>query len=279
MRTVSSVSPKCWRRSECPTIAPSTPSSSSIPGEISPVNAPSAAQWTFCAYTGTPRPTAATSEVNGGQTTTSTPAGGSNASRNSTVDRGPLNIFQLPATSTGVILVGGVRTMTIDDIRYAKNGDVHLAYEVLGAGGGVDLVLIRTFVSQLEHYHRLPVMVSFTERLGRLGRVVCFDHRGTGLSDRVRGYRLPTIEERVDDLRTVLDAVGSERAVLVALADGGPLGCMFAGDPSGANHGTRPVQHETTDRLVTGLPMGHARAPVRARDGRHRPRLGNAGDG
>ena len=119
--------------------------------------------------------------------------------------------------------------MTIDDIRYAKNGDVHLAYEVLGAGGGVDLVLIRTFVSQLEQYHRLPVMVSFTERLGRLGRVVCFDHRGTGLSDRVRGYRLPTIEERVDDLRTVLDAVGSERALLVALADGGPLGCMFAG--------------------------------------------------
>jgi class 3 adenylate cyclase len=119
--------------------------------------------------------------------------------------------------------------MTTDDIRYAKNGDVHLAYEVLGAGNGVDLVLIRTFVSQLEQYHRLPVMVSFIERLGRLGRVVCFDHRGTGLSDRLRGYRLPTIEERVDDLRTVLDAVSSERAVLLALADGGPLGCMFAG--------------------------------------------------
>ena len=87
---------------------------------------------------------------------------------------------------------------------------------MLGAGGGVDLVLIRTFVSQLEQYHRLPVMVSFTERLGRLGRVICFDHRGTGLSDRLRGYRLPTIEERVDDLRAVLDAVGSERALLVA---------------------------------------------------------------
>jgi class 3 adenylate cyclase len=72
-------------------------------------------------------------------------------------------------------------------------------------------------------------MASFTERLSRLGRLICFDHRGTGLSDRVRGYRLPTIEERVDDLRAVLDATGSERAVLVALADGGPLGCMFAG--------------------------------------------------
>jgi len=116
-----------------------------------------------------------------------------------------------------------------DDIRYAKNGDVHIAYETLGRGGGIDVVLIRTFVSQLEQFHRLPVMVSFTGRLSELGRVICFDHRGTGLSDRVRGYRLPTIEERVDDLRAVLDAAGSERAVLLALADGGPLGCMFAG--------------------------------------------------
>jgi len=58
--------------------------------------------------------------------------------------------------------------------------------------------------------------------------VICFDHRGTGMSDRVSGHRLPTIEERVDDLGSVLDAVGSERAVILALADGGPLGCMFA---------------------------------------------------
>ena len=69
----------------------------------------------------------------------------------------------------------------------------------------------------------------FTERFWELGRLICFDHRGTGLSDHLRGYRLPTIEERVDDLRAVLDAAGSERVVLVALADGGPLGCMFAG--------------------------------------------------
>ncbi|HEU0335399.1 MAG TPA: adenylate/guanylate cyclase domain-containing protein [Gaiellaceae bacterium] len=118
--------------------------------------------------------------------------------------------------------------MRDDDIRYAKNGDVHLAYELHEQGGGVDLVLIRTFVSQLEQYRRLPSMVQFTERLGELGRLICFDHRGTGLSDRVRGYRLPTIEERVDDLSAVLDAAGSDRAVVVALADGGPLGCMFA---------------------------------------------------
>jgi len=118
--------------------------------------------------------------------------------------------------------------MPIGDIRYARNGEVHVAYEVHGDAGGVDLVLIRTFVSQLEQFRRLPNMTRFTERLSRLGRVICFDHRGSGLSDRVRGYRLPTIEERVDDLRAVLDAVGSKRAVILALADGGPLGCMFA---------------------------------------------------
>ena len=118
--------------------------------------------------------------------------------------------------------------MTDGDIHYARNGDIHIAYEVLGPADGLDLVLIRTFVSQLEHFRRLPAMASFTRRLSRMGRLICFDHRGTGLSDRVRGYRLPTIEERVDDLRAVLDAAGSERAALVALADGGPLGCMFA---------------------------------------------------
>jgi class 3 adenylate cyclase len=118
--------------------------------------------------------------------------------------------------------------MVTDDIRYARNGDIHIAYDVIGEGGGTDVVLIRTYVSQLEHFRRLPRMAAFTEQLGRLGRLICFDQRGTGLSDRLRGYRLPTIEERVDDLRAVLDDVGSERVVLVALADGGPLGCMFA---------------------------------------------------
>ena len=126
------------------------------------------------------------------------------------------------------MLVDGASEMPDDTIRYVKNGEVHIAYEVLGKGGGVDLVLIRTFVSQLEQFRRLPSMVQFTERLCGLGRLICFDHRGTGLSDRVRGYRLPTIEERVDDLCSVLDAAGSERPVILALADGGPLGCMFA---------------------------------------------------
>ena len=151
--------------------------------------------------------------------------------------------------------------MVTDDIRYAKNGDIHIAYDLMGEGGGTDVVLIRTYVSQLEHFRRLPRMAAFTERLGRLGRLICFDHRGTGLSDRLRGYRLPTIEERVDDLRAVLDAVGSERALLVALADGGPLGCMFAASHPERTRGAGPLQHETPDRLGSRLPVGHARRP------------------
>jgi class 3 adenylate cyclase len=118
--------------------------------------------------------------------------------------------------------------MADDDIRYARNGDVHIAYQVLGLGGGVDLLRIGAFVAQLEHLGRLRIMAEFNGRLAALGRLICFDNRGTGLSDRLRGYRLPTIEERVDDLRAVLDAAGSERAVVVAFADGGPLGCLFA---------------------------------------------------
>jgi len=126
--------------------------------------------------------------------------------------------------------------MLDDGIRYAKNGDIHLAYEVVGPGGGADVVLIRAYVSQLEVFRRLPVMTAFVDRLARHGRVICFDHRGTGLSDRLRGYRLPTMEERIDDLRAVLDDAGSERAMIVALADGGPLGCLFA-----ATHPSRVV--------------------------------------
>src|SRR5207244_8482656 len=98
--TVSSVSPKYCRRSEWPTIAPRTPSSTSIGAEISPVNAPSRAQWTFCAYVAIPLETTVASDTYGGQRVESTPAGGSNASQNAAASRGPLNIFQFPATST-----------------------------------------------------------------------------------------------------------------------------------------------------------------------------------
>lgn len=118
--------------------------------------------------------------------------------------------------------------MSSADIRYARNGDVHIAYEVLGEGGGADVLRIAAFISNLEVLHTVPVVERRLRRLATLGRLICYDNRGTGLSDRLRGAGLPTLEERMDDLRAVLDATGSRRAALACFADGGPLGCLFA---------------------------------------------------
>ena len=116
------------------------------------------------------------------------------------------------------------------DIRYARSGDLHIAYEIVESGGSrrVDVLRIAAFVSNLQNNHALPTYDEGLQRLASLGRVINYDNRGTGLSDRVRAARLPSIEERMDDLRAVLDAAGSERAALVCYSDGGPLGCLFA---------------------------------------------------
>lgn len=117
---------------------------------------------------------------------------------------------------------------TAPDIRYARNGDLHIAYEVMGTGAGVDMLRLGGHISNLEHLHRMPAIQRNLERLAELGRLISCDNRGSGLSDRLRGSRLPSIEERMDDLRCVLDAANSDRAALVCFADGGPLGCLFA---------------------------------------------------
>ena len=120
--------------------------------------------------------------------------------------------------------------MVAPDIRYARNGNVHIAYSVHGDGHGVDLLRVSSFVSNLQRRvpGELPPQTRMTGRLARLGRVIDYDNRGTGLSDRTHGAALPPLEERMDDLRAVLDASGSRRAVLVCFADGGPLGCLFS---------------------------------------------------
>ncbi len=116
----------------------------------------------------------------------------------------------------------------IPETRYAKTADgYHIAYQTLGAGP-TDLVPVGTYFSNLEHDWEEPVHALERRTLAELGRLIAFDARGTGLSDAIRGERLPALEERIDDLRAVMDAVDSERAVLVAFADGGPLCCLFA---------------------------------------------------
>jgi class 3 adenylate cyclase len=114
------------------------------------------------------------------------------------------------------------------DIRYARSGDLHIAYLVDGAGGGIDVLRLGAHVSHLEVIHGIPMLREHHARLAALGRLIDFDGRGMGLSDRMIGDRLPTIEDRMDDARAVLDAAGSTRTLLCAFADGGPLACVFA---------------------------------------------------
>ncbi len=125
-----------------------------------------------------------------------------------------------------MILVRGFR-MT-GEIAYARSGDYHIAYQVEGDGrAGIDVLRIGAYVFSLAL--RLPPPVRAMEAAyAALGRTITFDGRGMGLSDRLRDRRLPPIEERMDDVTAVLDAVGVERALVVAGSDGGPLSCLFA---------------------------------------------------
>jgi pimeloyl-ACP methyl ester carboxylesterase len=111
------------------------------------------------------------------------------------------------------------------ETRYARSGDVHVAYQVTGAGP-LDIVFVPGFVSHVEFDLEEPRSARFFERLASFSRLIRFDKRGTGLSDRVA--QMPTLEERMDDVRTVMDAAGSERAALVGISEGGPMSIVFA---------------------------------------------------
>ena len=110
-------------------------------------------------------------------------------------------------------------------VRYAKSGDLNIAYQVTGSGS-VDLLLVPGFVSHLDKDWDDPRHARFLERLGSFSRLIRFDKRGTGLSDRPGG--LPDLEQRMDDVRAVMDAAGSERAVLFGYSEGGPMSILFA---------------------------------------------------
>jgi class 3 adenylate cyclase len=108
--------------------------------------------------------------------------------------------------------------------RYAKNGDVNIAYQVVGEGP-IDLVFVPGYISHLDLMWSLPNVPGFLRRLTSFSRLIFFDKRGTGLSDPVPG--VPTLEERMEDLHAVLDAVGSERAALFGVSEGGPMSILF----------------------------------------------------
>ncbi|MGQ0804086.1 MAG: adenylate/guanylate cyclase domain-containing protein [Actinomycetota bacterium] len=110
-------------------------------------------------------------------------------------------------------------------VQYAQNDGVHLAYEVVGDGDR-DLVLVQGFVSHLDLEWDNPGMARLLSGLASFTRLILFDKRGTGLSD--RAVAIPTLEERMDDVRAVMDAVGSERAVLMGTSEGAPMCLLFA---------------------------------------------------
>ena len=111
--------------------------------------------------------------------------------------------------------------------RYAKSGDYSIAYQVAG-DGPLDLVYVPGFVSHVESMWDDPDFARFLDRLASFSRLIMFDKRGTGLSDRVPVKLLPTLEERMDDVRAVMDAAGSERAALFGVSEGGPMSMLFA---------------------------------------------------
>ena len=111
------------------------------------------------------------------------------------------------------------------ETRYALSGDVHVAYQVVG-DGPFDLVFVPGFVTHMELQWRLPGMGGFLKDLGSFSRLIRFDKRGTGMSDPVSGA--PSLETRMDDMRAVMDAVGSRRAAFYGLSEGAAMSILFA---------------------------------------------------
>jgi pimeloyl-ACP methyl ester carboxylesterase len=141
-----------------------------------------------------------------------------------------------PTQRTGGLLPSrGVHPQTRrverSETRYAMSGDVAIAYRVFG-DGPVDLVHTPGSVSNVELLWDQPLFARYTDRIASFTRLIVFDKRGTGLSDRVK--KIATLEERADDIRAVMDAAGLERAVIMGASEGGPMAVVFA-----ATHPTR----------------------------------------
>jgi len=115
--------------------------------------------------------------------------------------------------------------MKIPEVKYAKSGGVHIAYQTVGSGP-VDIVMGMPYVSHLGVWWEFPPAVEFFTRLAEVGRVIMFDKRGLGLSDRAVG--IPTLEERMDDFRAVMDSAGSKKAAILGISESGAMSILFA---------------------------------------------------
>jgi pimeloyl-ACP methyl ester carboxylesterase len=149
------------------------------------------------------------------------------------VDEGTEYVQTLPRR--GYRFVGDIVPQSVESTspeespqtHYARSGDVNIAYQVVG-DGPIDLVFVMGWVSHLEMFWAEPSFARFLNRLSTFSRLIVFDKRGTGLSDSVPISQLPTLEQRMDDVRAVMSAVGSRRAVLMGVSEGGALTALFA---------------------------------------------------
>jgi pimeloyl-ACP methyl ester carboxylesterase len=113
----------------------------------------------------------------------------------------------------------------LPETRYALSGDVNIAYQTMG-DGPVDIIMVPGFISHVEFMHEMAGYTAFLRRLSTFARVVTFDKRGQGLSDRISGA--PSLEQRMDDVRAVMDDIGSPRAVIVGFSEGAAMSVLFA---------------------------------------------------
>jgi pimeloyl-ACP methyl ester carboxylesterase len=113
----------------------------------------------------------------------------------------------------------------LPETRYALSGDVNIAYQTMGTGP-VDIIMVPGFVSHVEFAHEVAGYTAFLRRLSTFARVITFDKRGQGLSDRMTGA--PSLEQRMDDVRVVMDEVGSQRAVVMGFSEGSAMSALFA---------------------------------------------------
>jgi pimeloyl-ACP methyl ester carboxylesterase/DNA-binding winged helix-turn-helix (wHTH) protein len=130
-----------------------------------------------------------------------------------------------PSQVQAVMPISGPSALAVPETHYARSGDINIAYQVIG-GGPIDLVFIMGWVSHLEYFWAEPSFARFLNRLAAFSRLILIDKRGTGLSDRVG--ELPTLEQRMDDVRAVMEQVGSTQASLVGVSEGGPMCALFA---------------------------------------------------
>ena len=139
--------------------------------------------------------------------------------------------------------------------RYARSGDIHIAYQVVG-DGPIDVVYVPTWISHIELLWEEPMVERFFSAIASFSRLIVFDRRGSGLSDPVTSP--PTLEEQMDDVLAVLDAAGSEKASIFAHLEGGPMAILFAAVVPGAHALAGALRHVRAHRADRGHPVGVA---------------------